>query len=134
MALIAGLAIACGGEPRDPLGLDDGGGGSTGRSNRPSPLIGDWQVVLLVHTDLDVQQWRTRWTFGSDLRCHFERTTFSFVEGISRTVKRDGTFVDRGGEAAVTFTDRTTATLPYSVPPDSPRHLIIEGLEYERIG
>ena len=131
--MIAGLVIGCAGQPRDPLGLSDGEGGLSGRSNRASPLIGSWQVVLLVRIDSDVQRWQTRWSFGADSRCHFERTTRSLAEGISRTVTRDGSYVDRGQDAVVTFTDRTTATLPYSVPLNSTRLLIIEGLQYERI-
>ncbi len=134
MALIGGLIIGCSGQARDPLGISDGDSGSSGRSSRPSPLIGTWQVVLLVETGSDVQRWQTRWSFSADGRCQFERTTQSLAEGISRTVKRECVYIDRGQEAAVTFSDRTTATLPYSVPLNSTRLLIIEGLQYERIG
>lgn len=131
--MIAGLAIGCSGQARDPFGLGDDEGGTSGRSNRPSPLIGTWQVVVVVATESDVQQWRTRWSFGTDASCQFERTTLSLVEGISRTVRRECSYVDRGQEAFVTYTDRTTATLPYSAPLNSTRFLIIEGLQYERI-
>ena len=134
MALIAATAIGCSGQSRDPLGISDGDDGSTVRSTRVSPLIGTWQVVLLVETSADVQRWQTQWSFTSNGHCHFERTSISLVEGISRTVTRDCTYVDRGQEAAVTFTDQSTAQLPYSVPLNSTRFLIIEGLQYERVG
>jgi hypothetical protein len=114
--------------------LADDDGGTPTRSARPSPLIGTWQAVLLIETESDIQRWQTRWTFKADTQCHFERTTISLSEGISRTVARDCTYQDRGQEAAVTFTDRTTATLPYTVPLNSTRFLIIEGIQYERVG
>jgi hypothetical protein len=134
VALIAATAIGCSGQPRHPFGIADDDGSTPVRSVRPSPLIGTWQVILLVDAETDIQEWRTRWTFRSDGSCRFQRTTMSLVEGISRTVTRDGSYLDRGTEAAVTFDDGTTATLPYSVPLNSTRVLIIEGLQYERIG
>jgi len=126
---------ACEGQPRDPFGLGGDTDRPSGRSSSPSPVVGTWNVVLVISVDSDLQQWTTTWRFGSDRTCDFTRVTLSLVEGISRTVERSCTYVDRGGTLEVSYTDGTApSTLPYEIPAFSTDRLILEGVEYERIG
>ncbi|MGE0553502.1 MAG: hypothetical protein AB7R55_08725 [Gemmatimonadales bacterium] len=134
MALALALS-ACEGQPRDPFGLGDAGDRPSGRSSSPSPVVGTWEVVLVVNADTDVQRWTTTWRFGSDRTCDFKRVTLSLVEGISRTVERSCRYVDRGGTLEVSYADGTApSSLPYEIPAFSNDRLILEGVEYERVG
>jgi hypothetical protein len=129
------LAAGCGGEPRSPVGLFEPGERPSGRSSSASPVVGAWQVTLLVSVQADLQEWTTRWQFDADRRCAFRRTTFSAVEGVRRTVERECTWVDRGGVLEVRYSDTGhTDRLPYSVPAFDTRRLVLEGVEYQRVG
>jgi len=123
--------------PRTPTGLGDDSepvDRPSGRSNRPSPLIGTWRVFILIDSGYDIQEWVTTWKFSQDLRCSFERSTYSYIEGIRRVVNRTCTYVDQNSTAIVTYSGNAgTQSLPYSVPLNSPNRLILEGIEYERI-
>jgi hypothetical protein len=106
-----------------------------GRAAGTSPVVGTWQTTIVLFVAGDLQEWVTRWRFDKDRRCGFERTTFSFVEGIPRTVARSCTYRDLGTVVEVRY-DRTgdIQQLPYRFPDFSNRRLILEGVEYERIG
>ena len=124
--------MACRGLPRDPVGLGEDDPNSVGGA-RPSPLVGTWQVILLIDAGADLQRWTTRWTFQPSGQCHLNRKIDSQLEGTSRTSDRDCTYIDRGSLVEVTYLDtRSTVAMPYSVPLNSTTRLVIEGVEYER--
>lgn len=132
--LVGALLSGCGGEPRSPVGLFEPDR-PTGRSSSASPVIGTWQVTLLISVTGDLQEWTTRWQFNPSRTCGFERTTFSFVEGIRRTVSRTCTWTDRGTAVEVRYDDTgVSQTLPYEIPAFDIRRLILEGVEYQRVG
>jgi hypothetical protein len=98
-------------------------------------VIGAWRVVLIISVSADLQQWETEWRFGADRRCRFDRTTFSVVEGIRRTVTRSCSYIDRGDALEVRYDETgNTERLPYQFPAFDRNRLILEGVEYERIG
>ena len=131
-AVGAAACFACAAHPIGPVGLGDDGTDIVG-GTQSSPLVGTWQVILLVTTDGDVQRWTTRWTFEASGKCHFQRTVVSLAEGIPRTVDRDCTYVDQSTAVKVTYLDtQTEADVPYEVPLNSTTTLLIEGVEYER--
>jgi len=135
MALVALALIGCEGHPRDPIGLGDPLDHPSGRSSSPSAVVGTWRADLLVTIDGDLQRWTTTWRFGADRGCDFKRVTLSLVEGIPRTVERSCTYLDQGTALEVKYTDATaSSTLPYEIPPFSTDQLILEGVEYDRIG
>lgn len=132
MVLGAAACLACAGQLRDPIGLGDDGPNIVG-GNRISPLVGTWQVILVIDAGNDLQRWTTRWTFQPSGQCHLHRTVESILEGVPRTVDRDCTYLDRGSLVEVTYLDtHTMVAMPYAVPLNSTTRLTIEGVEYER--
>lgn len=132
------MTAACSGELRDPIGVSDPARPPIARSDAAAPLIGAWRVVILIQVQYgfgyDLQQWTTTWQFNRESSCRFTRTTFSFVEGITRTVVRDCTFTATGSLLRVTFTETgITQELPYSFPAFNPDRLMLEGVEYQRV-
>lgn len=130
-----GLALTgCGGDARSPLDISEGADRPSGRSSSTSAVVGTWQVTLLVAVAGDLQEWTTRWRFGPDRTCAFDRTTLSLVEGVRRTVSRTCSWIDRGTAVEVRYDDTgLTQSLPYEVPAFDRRRLILEGVEYHRI-
>ena len=112
-----------------------GGGGNGGGSTGVSPVIGTWQVVLVITVPGDIQTWTTTWRFDAAGTCHLTRTSFSLLEGFPRTTERDCRFLLSGGNVVVTYSDsNATQSLPYSFAGFSPDRLVLEGIEYRRIG
>ncbi|HEV8357492.1 MAG TPA: hypothetical protein VGQ17_12075 [Gemmatimonadales bacterium] len=112
------------------------GGGNGGGSAGGNPSVtGTWQVVLVITVPGDIQTWTTTWRFDAAGSCQLTKTSFSLLEGFPRTTERDCRFVLSGGSVVVTYSDTgTTQSLPYSFAGFSPDRLVLEGLEYRRIG
>jgi hypothetical protein len=129
----AGL-LACTGQPRSIFGVDGGRDHGSVGGAAPQPLIGGWRAVIVIDAGSDIQEWTTTWRFAAGGQCHLTKTARSLAEGITRTTDRDCTFVDRATAVEVTYVDTgTTTSMPYSVPSNSTTHLVIEGIDYERI-
>jgi hypothetical protein len=131
---LAGVIAGCGGEPRSPIGIFEPPDRPPGRSSTASAVVGTWRVTLIIVVQSDLQEWTTTWRFGSDGRCDFQRETLSAAEGVRRTVARACTYVDRSSQVDVTYDDGERTALPYEIPAFSNQRLILEGVEYERIG
>lgn len=131
MTLLAAAALACDGQPRSILGDRDPNsvGGSA-----PAPLLGSWRAILLIDGGGDIQEWTTVWRFTSTGQCRLTKTVRSYLEGVSRTTTRECTYVDHASSVAVTYLDtKATVSMPYTVPLNSTTHLVIEGVDYERV-
>lgn len=137
--MVGGLAllIACTASPRDPTGfLAPGGGtGLTGTGGGAGPVAGEWRTVIFIAVELDAQTWVTTWRFRADGGCSFRRDVTSTVEGVTRTRLRDCTWVAAGGVLTVTYLDTAEVqAMPYSFRGFNPAILILQGIEYTRIG
>lgn len=134
MSVAAAGLLACAGQPRSIFGIEDGRDHGSVGGRAPAPLIGSWRAVIVIAAGGDIQEWTTVWRFAVDGQCHLTKTARSLAEGITRTTERDCTFVDRGTAVEVTYADtKDVTTMPYSVPLNSTTHLVIEGIDYERI-
>jgi len=137
--VVGGLALlsACTATPRDPtrfLGPGDNGG-QTGTGGGVSPVVGDWRTIIFIAVELDAQTWVTTWRFRADAGCHFRREVTSLVEGVTRIRSRDCTWLAAGGVITVTYLDTAEVhAMPYSFRGFNPSILVLEGIEYTRLG
>ena len=135
--MVCTLIAACGGEVRAPTEFGDhdvtpvGGG----RGSTQSPVIGAWQVVIVIQTPDDFQTWTTVWRFDAAGPCRFTRTVHSVALGGPVVTDRACTFTPSAFPLSVTFTDTgATQHLAFSFPASSRDRMTLEGLVYERIG
>ncbi len=140
MALLLGALSGCAGEPRDLVlatgpSRQPGTGGTGGPgASASSPVVGAWEAVLLLEASGDAQTWTTVWRFARDGSCRFTRTTLSLLEGVPRVEDRRCTWRLSGPEILVTWTAGGARALPYQFAGLSPNRLVLEGIEYRRIG
>jgi len=134
LGLVAGLLLglsACEGQ-RDLFGPSRPLGQGSNTSN--SPLVGTWEVTLIVSVDGDLQTWTTNWQFRSDRTCTWRQIIESAVEGLSREEVRDCTWTDANSAVTVVYLDTgASETLPYSFPTFDTSRLILQGVEYLRL-
>lgn len=129
------LAPACGGE-RSLFAPDDGQTGVGGRPAGDGRLVGEWQTIILMDVPGDSQTWTTTWLFRADLTCRFTRSIFSIADGVPRVTLRPCTWRTANATVLVTYTDPpgTGISLPYDFVAFDPNRLLLEGIEYQRVG
>lgn len=107
-------------------GQNGGGGSSPG-------LIGEWEVILLIAVEDDLQNWTTRWLFGLNQACRFTQITESLVEGFPRTEIRPCTWTTANGILTVRFTDNgEVLPMEYDFAGLDPNRLVLDDIEYHR--
>ena len=127
------VMAACGGE-RSLFAPDHQPAGS-GIPGRDPAVMGTWQVVLLISAETDLQTWTTTWQFAADGTCRFSRVIRSALEGQDRITVRPCSWRTANATIIVTYTDdATTALLPYRLAAFDPDRLVLEGVEYARVG
>lgn len=127
------VMAACGGE-RSLFAPDHQPAGS-GTPGRDPAVLGTWQVVLLISVETDLQTWTTTWRFETDGTCRFSRVIRSALEGQDRITVRPCNWRTANATITVTYTeDATTALLPYRFAALDPNRLVLEGVEYSRVG
>lgn len=132
LTLAIGLAFACDGAPTASM-LGPGLPGMGGRSGGASPLVGDWQAVIVTEAPGDLQTRTITWRFEAGGDCRRTIVSESLVEGFPRSTVRDCTYVPAAFDIAVTFTDIAEAvSLSYSFAGLSSDRLVLDGLEYIR--
>lgn len=106
------------------------GGGATSNA----AVIGEWEVILLVSVEEDLQNWTTNWLFRSGQTCRFQQTVESLVEGFPRVELRPCTWQTGNGLLTVTFTD-TGEVLPmqFDFAGLDPNRLVLDDIEYHRV-
>lgn len=104
-----------------------------GASNSPA-VLGEWEVILLVSVEGDLQTWTTNWLFRAGQTCRFQQTTKSLVEGVPRVELRACTWRTGNGRLTVTFTD-TGEVLPmeFEFAALDPDRLVLDNIEYHRV-
>ena len=130
------LSLACRGEPLAPstgIPFPGGGSGQAGGTS-PSPLVGDWQTVVLIQVSGDLQRWTTTWRFDASGSCRQTIVTESLAEGFPRTTERSCTYRTNGSNVAVTYADGATLTFDFSFAGFSLDRLVLDGYEYQRLG
>lgn len=108
-------------------GVSGGGGNAPG-------VIGEWETILLISVEGDLQNWTTRWLFGLNQACRFTQVTESLVEGFPRTEIRPCTWTTSNGILTVTFTDNgEVLPMEYDFAGLDPNRLVLDGIEYHRL-
>jgi hypothetical protein len=128
--------LACRGEPLAPspgLPFPGGGGGGQTGGTSPSPLVGDWQTVVLIQVSDDLQRWTTTWRFEAGDTCRQTIVTESLAEGFPRTSERSCTYLTNESSVAITYADGATVTFDFSFTGFSPDRLVLDGYEYQRL-
>ncbi len=106
------------------------GGGAT---NSPA-VVGEWEVILLVSVEGDLQNWTTNWLFRSGQTCRFQQTIESLVEGFPRVELRPCTWATGNGLLTVTFTDNgEVLPMKFEFAALDPNRLVLDNLEYHRV-
>ena len=132
------MSLACRGEPLAPSpgppfpGGGCGGGGQAGGTS-PSPLLGDWQTVVLIQVSGDLQRWTTTWRFDAGGACRQTSVTESLAEGIPRTSERTCTYLTGESSVAITYADGAMVAFDFSFAGFSPDRLVLDGNEYKRL-
>lgn len=104
-----------------------------GVSNSPA-VIGEWEVILLVSVEEDLQNWTTNWLFRAGQTCRFQQTIESLVEGFPRVELRPCTWTTGNGLLTVTFTDNgEVLPMDFEFAALDPNRLVLDNLEYHRI-
>ena len=108
-------------------------GQSGGGSTTPA-VIGEWETVIIVTVDTDIQNWTTNWIFRSDLSCRFLQTIESVIEDIPRVDLRPCTWSTANGIITVTFGDNgEVLNMSYDFAGLDPNRLVLDDIEYRRI-
>lgn len=129
-ALLAFL-VACNTEGNlfapDRIPGQSGGGGST------RALIGEWETILLIAVEDDLQNWTTRWLFGVNRACRFTQITESLVEGFPRTEVRPCTWTTSNNTLTVRFSDNgEVLPMEFDFAGLDPNRLVLDDIEYHR--
>ena len=111
-----------------------GGGGAQAGGTGSTPLVGTWQVVILVPVAGDLQRWTTTWRFDAAGGCRQTVVTESLAEGIPRTIERECTYRTNVSEVAITYRSGASVTFAFSFAGFSPDRLVLDGSEYQRLG
>jgi hypothetical protein len=98
--------------------------------------VGQWETILLVDVPGDSQTWTTTWLFQADQTCRFTRSILSIVEGLPRVTLRPCTWRTANATVLVSYTEPagTSSVLPYDFVAFDPDRLLLEGIEYRRVG
>jgi hypothetical protein len=108
-------------------------GQSGGGSNTPA-IVGEWETVILITVEDDLQNWTTNWLFRANLSCRFQQTIESLVEGIPRIDLRPCTWATSNGVLTVTFTDNgEILPMSYEFAGLDPNRLVLDDIEYVRL-
>jgi hypothetical protein len=139
--LLLGL-LSCAPEQTGPA--SDGGllhnpdppahGNGTGTGTGADALVGSWQVTTVIPIGGDIQTSTVVWRFGADATCRQETTTLLVSEGIPRTTVRDCTWAGALNAITVTFPGSLPATFSVAFAAFSADRLVLDGLEYMRVG
>lgn len=106
-----------------------------GGGNTSTPLvIGQWETVIVISADGDLQNWTTNWIFRADLSCRFQQTVLSMVEGVPRIELRPCTWSTANGILTVTYTDNgEVLPMTYEFAGLDPNRLVLDDIEYRRV-
>ena len=114
----------------DPPGPPAQGGQQTGGG----ALIGEWQVETVIFIQGDLQTTTARWQFAPDGTCRRTVTTLLASEDIPRTTVTDCTYQQDINAVIVMFPGALPATFSVAFAAFSPDRLVLDGLEYQRVG
>jgi hypothetical protein len=114
----------------DPPGPPAQGGQHTGGS----ALIGEWQVETVIFIQGDVQTTTARWSFSTDGSCRRTITTLLASEDIPRASVSDCTYQQDINAVIVTFPGSLPATFSVAFAAFDADRLVLDGLEYQRVG
>jgi len=126
------MTLSCAAE-RNPFAPETVQGGGT-TPGTTATLVGDWRTVLYVEVVDDVQTWTTTWRFQADGGCVFTRTVRSVLEDVTRTTVRSCHWTAANAVITVTYDDGTRSLLPFAFAQLDRNRLVLEGIEYARIG
>lgn len=140
-----GFCLACQGDLREPVGLvppdsDDvliggGGGGNGGGGSTATALTGTWLATFIFRTETDVQRHDVTWSFRPDGSCSRTVAVTSVLEGLTHTTTTACTWVSANGSVAITYAHAPSpVTFRWSVPTLSRDTLVLDGVEYQRVG
>lgn len=125
------MTLACTSE-RNLFAPDTIQAGATGSGT--AALVGEWRTVLWMDVGTDVQTWTTIWRFQADGACLFTRTVRSMLEDVTRTTVRPCQWTAANAVITVTYDDGTTSLLSFSFYRLDRNRLLLEGIEYARLG
>lgn len=120
------------GPPIDfPTGVSGGG-----QVNTASAVVGNWRRfdVLSADDSADVISQTTEWAFDSAGACQRTITTFDAVEGFPRSTRRDCTWETGVQEITLHWSDGEVNTFSLTFAAFDPDRMVLDGLEYQRIG
>lgn len=123
--------MACASE-RNLFAPDTVQGGATGSGT--AALVGEWRTVLWIDAGVDVQTWTTIWRFQADGACLLTRTVRSTLEDVTRTTVRPCRWTAANAVITATYEDGTASLLPFSFARLDRNRLLLEGIEYARLG
>jgi hypothetical protein len=142
LTLALALGACEGGDPFTPesvppLDTDGGtsGGGGVGDSTNAQLVVGIWELTIVTFLMDDVLTERTVWEFGPDLNC--QQTIYSTLgsEGFERVTRNYCTYLVVNFDVVIRFDDTLEeVTFPFDIAAFDPDRLILDGLEYTRIG
>jgi hypothetical protein len=108
--------------------------GQSGGDTSSPAVVGEWETILIISTDGDLQNWTTNWIFRLDLTCRFQQTVESLVEGFPRIELRPCTWSTANGILTVVFTDNgEVLPMTYEFAGLNPNRLVLDDIEYVRI-
>ena len=145
-ALVLALMSGCTAEPTAPsdhgnipfgegtsggagAGNDDGNGGAPA-----TPLVGEWERFEVALTPGDVITTTIHWRFGADASCTRVITTHSANEGFARTEVRHCTWSIGPASLTIRYSEGDEGTFDLAFPGFDANRLLLDGLEYQRIG
>ncbi len=105
-----------------------------GGQTSASALIGDWTVETIILISADLQTTTVAWRFAADGSCRQSVTTLLVSEGIPRTTARDCTYAENPGTVTVSVPGTLPATFSVAFAAFSRDRLVLDGLEYRRVG
>jgi hypothetical protein len=125
------MTLACVSE-RSLFAPDTIRAGATGSGT--AALVGEWRTVLFVDIGVDVQTWTTTWRFQADGVCSMTRVVRSTLEDQTRTTVRPCRWTAANAAITAIYDDGTVSLLPFSFPRLDRNRLLLEGIEYARLG
>ena len=108
--------------------------GQSGGGTTSPAVIGEWETVIIISADGDIQNWTTNWIFRSDLTCRFLQTIESVLEDVPRVELRPCTWSTANGILTVTYTDNgEVLNMSYDFAGLDPNRLVLDDIEYRRV-
>jgi hypothetical protein len=135
---LAGVLSACAPEQTGPATgggiLEPPGPPAHGDGTSANALIGAWQLVTVIPIGGDLQSTTVLWEFAADLSCRRTVTTLLVSEGIPRTSVQDCEYVPDINSVTVTFPNALPANFTVSFAAFDADRLVLDGMEYQRVG